>query len=673
MKFRFNVLIVSFSMLAACGGQKLSREREARAAPPASNNAPPITAERLDDLTALAIGTALEPGRRTAILQQLASGSLTIENYVKDLLQRPAFSREMVPHVVLGVANSPPGNYKLAPLSTKQIEGVPVYYSKTPCTLADTVDVHPWWDLSTTVKVCSANYQPKALKTRGGVVCTGVKASPSAECGCGPNLISCTKDEAHFSEVADSLYRETADTISYIVDHDLPFKEVFTTKYSFRDRNVEYIYARDRIYRDQIYPGAISQVPDLTSWPKDGQWAPRNEIWPGEHSGILTNRQMAWMSDGPRDRMRLFYSRGWCVEPSSFGVDVDVFRKTLRGVKDMRFKAEGWQRLAAQPGCTTCHARMDYGMQTFTGYPGGSESLTVTPEKSQHKKMGLIYGKDINDPRGEIPLTPQGFGEFLVAQEEFRDCMVQRVERHVLGTATSSERAELSKQFQKTGTIRSLFEKALLQYAKQASPVPAAAPKFNEQITPHLEPIIGDRVPVSDRLIALATEHCQHCHMDESEPLGFLADLEENKVLKRHDLIWMANTVAPAMMPKDAEMPEHERRELLLEIVRALSPDPTWAANATAYWLGDGFQPSRSHFIGALRNRVSMAAVGTPPPQREPAFVVDDAFEESLLKLTPGVLIQMGQLAITACKGKKQQERDDCLLRATRPGVGLVD
>ena len=50
--------------------------------------------------------------------------------------------------------------------------------------------------------------------------------------------------------------------------------------------------------------------------------------------------------------------------------------------------------------------------------------------------------------------------------------------------------------------------------------------------------------------------------MDESEPLGFLADLEENKVLKRHDLIWMANTVAPAMMPKDAEMPEHERREL---------------------------------------------------------------------------------------------------------------
>ena len=68
-----------------------------------------------------------------------------------------------------------------------------------------------------------------------------------------------------------------------------------------------------------------------------------------------------------------------------------------------------------------------------------------------------------------------------------------------------------------------------------------------------------------------------------------------------------------------------------------------------------------------------MAAVGTPPPQAEPAFVVDDAFEESLLKLTPGVLIQMGQLAITACKGKQQQERDDCLLRATRPGVGLVD
>ena len=475
----------------------------------------------------------------------------------------------------------------------------------------------------------------------------------------------CARDADQRAAWYRSFQQETVRTIAYVIEHELPLKEVFTTNYSFQDRNVAIGYARDLLFQ-----GRISELPaQLAGWPVDGAWASRDEAWPGAHAGILTNRQLLWMSDAPRDRMRLFFDRAWCKQPSSFGVDVEVFRELVHGVADLRNKGARWQELAAQPGCTTCHARLDYGMQFFAGYPSVFTASTATPETSRHLETGAFYGDDIHDRRGEARLTARAFGELLVAQPEFKACMVEYAERHVLGVATPAERADLQHTFQETGRLRPLFATALRRYAARSAaasrePAIEAAPLRPARSSP------DGRVALSDRLVGLLDDGCRHCHQEG--PQGFLANLGGARALDRERLLAMANLVASGLMPKDEWMLEPTRRELLQELAFALAPDPAWARTAFGYWSGDDFQPSRVHHIEAHRNRVVMEAGGPADPSPTQRFV-DFSLEKDLLRLTPGAVMVMGELAAKACAHVPARERYACFVRATRPDVARVE
>jgi hypothetical protein len=214
--------------------------------------------------------------------------------------------------------------------------------------------------------------------------------------------------------------------------------------------------------------------------------------------------------------------------------------------------------------------------------------------------------------------------------------------------------------------MRPLFEAALRLYARRAP---------RESATPTRPPQLATSGPrqtinLSNRLVALAKDNCQECHMDAQTPTGFLADID-SKHLDRDRLVSMANLVAFGLMPKDpTALLESDRRALLQEIIAVLAPDAIWANNATAYWLGDGFQASRSHYVAAVRDRVFRETGMEPQPQ---PYVFEETLEGDQLTLTTSLVMEASQLAVAGCKGKKDPELTECLSRATAPDALLAD
>lgn len=649
MRIWFVLLIVIAGCRAEAG--------EAPAAPVAA--AP--DARLLDDLALLAIGRPLDATTRDELARALRANEKTLDQYLTELVRDPAFAKTTAPNVLLGEINfGPMSYYGMHRLKSTVVDGKPVHHFRKPCALADSVEVTPWWDQKTPIRICTADYKPEGFKAKDGRYCSGTMVDDVPECGCGPKLINCVRDGKHNGELITSLHEETLRTIAHIVETDAPFADVFTTVNSFRDRNAEYMRMRD-----QLYVGKIRDIPDLSSWPAEGKWAPREEMWPGAHSGILTNIQYLYLSDGPRDRMRLVFARTWCSTPGSFGVTSAQFKDLVGAHADIRSTGEGWQGIAAAPGCSDCHARMDYGMQFFAAYPPIGTSVTPILADSRHKERGPIYMRDIDDPRGEATLTPRSLGELIVKQPEFADCMATRVQEHVLGSAARPEDHELLLQtFKSTGKMRPLFLAALRLFAERAAPARArAAIKVSGKS-------VGDQVAIPAPLATAIEKHCGDCHEEGDHPI--FADLTTKRSLSREYLLTSANLVAAKLMPKEGTLLDADKRAMLVQIIELLAPDQTWADNASAYWL-DQMAGSRTHQLAVVKERVAIESAYelTPEDRRR---TVETVLEGDLLTVTPSFMAELSQLALKACRplAAEVTRYRKCLRAATRPDAFLV-
>jgi hypothetical protein len=622
---------------------------EAREQPAASSG--PVR----DHLALLALGRPLESAQRDR--------ASSLDDYLEMLVRDPDFARIVVPRVLLGELNfGPLSYYGMHALKSTVVDGQTVHHYRKPCALADSVEVVPWWDQSTRIRICSADYKPEGYKSKDGHYCSGTMVWSSPECGCGVKLVNCVRDSKHNAELIESLYQETIGTIAHLVGADAPLADVFTTVSSFRDRNTEYMRMRDK-----LYAGKIRDIPDLASWPAEGKWAPREELFPGAHSGILTNIQYLYISDGPRDRMRLVFARTWCSTPGSFGVTSAQFSELVAGHADIRSTAEGWKGIAAAPGCTDCHARMDYGMQFFMAYPPIGTSVTPILGASRHTERGPMYLRDIDDPRGEAKLTPRALGELIVKQPEFAACMVTRVQDHVLGSsATPEDRKVLLDTFAATGKMRPLFVAALRLFAQRAAmhaPPPLPAITVSPKAT-------GDEVAVPVALATAIEKHCGDCHEDGKHPI--FAGLATKRSLSRELVLTTANLVAADLMPKDGVLGNADKRAMLAQIIELLAPDATWAANASAYWL-DQLAGSRTHQLSAVKERVATEAGYELAPE-DRARTVEDVLEAELLTVTPSFMSELGQVALKTCRplAADTERYRACLRKATRPDAFLV-
>lgn len=670
MRARIGIAVLAAAALAAAAlagcsapGTPHTADPPVRAAPAAPGARATADPELLRTLAVLATRHEPPPAELAATRQALAAGQLTVAGYVDRLVASGEFAADVAPlailrHLLSEDALSAPSRFVLS-----RTEGDrPIYYlGDRPCKPAKAIRVRPWWDLDHEVSICPEAYRPtqwmaERPKGEAAMDCLSAVApfqpNGGRTCGCGPNLIRCFASRDQSQAAANSLREELRATVGYVVAHDLPAEQIFTSNETFRDRTAEFV---QRLSKFELEREANPEpaLRELASWPAEGKWAPRPELAPGQHAGILTSPMLLFNLPDRRQRMSIIYDPLWCAEPDSVGATPEALIAITNG--NLQFDSAGWHQLAAKPLCTNCHARLDYGMQFFWGYPNGNLQAFFVPGAQQTGK-GPLYVNDIGDKRGEAELNPRGFAELAVAQPEFRTCMARDVAAYVLGDRmTPDQLSAIEAEARPNATsMRALMRRALLALVEDwsnrpAGPRAAAAPARAGA---------DHRVAVTPALTGQLEAHCLDCHDHDAARV----DLSRSE-LARATVVAMLADVAFGRMPKNAPLALPERRKFVDSFVPAL-------------WSGEDADAARTYFAGgmmalpAYRPEVVLDLVHAGGHAAPPWRMLEPFVRSDLQQVTPGLAAISSVAAVEACDrsehGKPQSEIDRCIANAIR-------
>ncbi len=637
----------------------------------------PGTAEMLGSMATL-VGQIADPAQLAGWAQKIDAGQAPLGDYLDEILRTERFAAEVVPALVFGAFVNVRNYYALPSafvLKRAPEPGAPLYLHE-PCPAAQAAPVQPWWNLGSEVKVCPDAYRPEKwtlapgehhYKTPIVLSCDSQIGSPELEagspCGCGPNLIRCLRDEDQYNELNRSLMEEVKRTTAHVVEHDLPMAALFTGNSTFRDRNAELYYRRQKIGALQLQR-ADRELAGLASWPRDGKWAPREELRPGQHAGLLTAPQILhWLPDR-RQRQRAYYEIMWCNLRNSFGATTHKVLE-LNANGNNFFVHDSWKKLAHTELCMNCHARLDYGSQFFNGYLDSRASTHYHPAL-QPTERGPLYGQDINDLRGEGPLTPLGFAKLATEQPDFKQCMTSHLASYVLGgRATADDVRAIEAAVEQSRTFKASMKAALERYAgrwRDGARAPVPGPDLSG--TP---PGPGGSVPVGAALRARLDQHCVDCH--DKVPYTDTADSDDlpfaltGGALARPLLVSMTEQVAFGMMPKDQALDPGVREELVGILVDTLWADPSARLEARRYYLGRA--------RGLPAQQIDNALYAISRIARAPSDLAWGAFERGIWSdqssITPGFLAVTGLEAARACARAREAGGatfEDCLRRA---------
>ncbi|MCA9541551.1 MAG: hypothetical protein KC620_21785, partial [Myxococcales bacterium] len=476
-------------------------------------------------------------------------------------------------------------------------------------------------------------------------------------CGCGPRLMYCTENSKQYTRVRRAVQREVDDTIAYVVNQDMPLDELFSMNGTVRNRDAEFVYRRAR-----VAAGEDESVLDLKDFGKKAKLTPRTEQVPGQQAGILTAPSLIYSSDALRGVMRNYYTYLWCAEPARSRVTTEAVLGL--DVVDLRV-GDGWKQLAAMPICTDCHARLDYGMQFFHGYPSSVNGIDFRPSDSL-KGPGKFYGDNIDDFRGEQELNPSGFAKMALAQSEFAECMSRRVLDHVFGGSVDGKDFDaVLATFEKTRKLKPTMRTALQHFARrvlagEALPKPVAA-----AAAPPAAGEPSDKVTISDALRRDLDNHCMECH-DEGDAFDF-----NGMAFDRERVETMAELVAFEVMPKTPRgLDDAVRRRMTEELVDLLWTKPETRAQAMAFYC-DGMRAYPAHRFFSAMGAVKALAGGEKGVS---VSVVESSVRQSLQRYSPGFATATALNGLASCKaaGKTGEALVECIRRSTDPAAVIA-
>lgn len=630
----------------------------------------PVRTQELLEAMQRLVGLSAQASYVQSWVQRIDAGQASIDGFIDEILSTDRFGSEVVPSLVFGSYVNVRNYYALPSGFVLRQTPEGVYYLREPCLAGASVTVTPWWNLRTEVRVCPDSYRPEvwtvspnanSYVTKTTMACDSQIGSPELEtssvCGCGPKLIRCVRDTDQFEQLKSSLIDEVKRTVAYVVQHDLPIATLFTGNSTFRNRDAELYYRRQKI-------GALHDVDaadlDLETWPQDGQWAPRPELLPGQHAGLLTSPQILHALPDRRQRQRAYYELMWCNLRNAFGATTHKVLE-INTTGNNSFEHDSWQRLAHTPLCTTCHARLDYGFQFFLGYPD-SRGSTHYIQSDQRTGEGPLYGRDIDDLRGTAPLTPLGFAKLATVQPEFDDCMATNFASYVLGDqATTSDLSAIDAALKQHGTFKTALKVGLERYAARWGKI---APTTSQVV--ETSSGLPGSVVVSSTLRATLDRYCSDCH-DSSQPA--FADSPDRDdvatnftppILPRPLVIGMLDKVAFGAMPVNNPLDPAVREEVVLQLVNTLWSD------------GDSRDQSLRYYLTQAR--------GLPAQQIDNAFYFINTLagsssglkwgplERSLWSdqntMTPGFIATVSLEALAACEQATKVRAgglEDCL------------
>ncbi|MEJ7596921.1 MAG: hypothetical protein WKG01_03340 [Kofleriaceae bacterium] len=577
------------------------------------------------DLAMLATGMPASTAD-LARLQAAGNSSEAYSRYVDELLTRPQLANVASRVLRLIGSNS---RTLLGDGALKQ-QGA-IYYIHEPCDASAAVTVKPWWDLGTVVKVCPDSYRPEVFKAPDGNYCSGVYAAPyqpKSPCGCGPNLMRCSTTEQK-AQIAKAITAEATGSIAWVINHNLPLETLFTSAESFRLPLVEFLYQRWRVENRDV--PSLEALPDWRKWPTDGAWAKRPESRPDQHAGLFTNHFTPQAVDSIRLKVSGFLDTLWCEDQDSLRVKTATVLEVADQLKGNLRSHVGWEELAARPLCTTCHARIDYGVQFFSGVQWFFKAQHYVKSEQQDVE-GALYLRDIEDPRGKAKRNPQGFVKLAMAQPEYKACMAKDLMVHAFGSATEPTLGTLDDALQavveRKGTFRDLMKVTLERYKDRslaAKPAPRAP------------------VPTHDsaKLVAdMVKDRCDSCHdADDGEPTALIL---------KHGAKWcqvagsdcarlgveILSAVAFDRMPKRAPLAAADKRRLF-ELVAPLAwSNPGSRAMAERYFLDYGEAPavhSTDAMLGWIKAQAPATKVDLPGLPQLRSFSTTNAVQTAIV------------------------------------------
>jgi hypothetical protein len=620
-----------------------------------------VDRELVRTLAILATRHALSPAELDGVAARLDAGTLTLPAYIDTLLASRAFTDDVAPLVILralssSVALAAPHGFVLQHTAG----ATPIYYLHEPCAAAQAVQVKPWWDLDHPVAVCPDSYLPAKWvgdvpKGQPETGCLSITSMVwGYGCGCGPVLERCFPSAERKAEMGPSLQDEIRRSVAHATTLDRPLAEIFTSNATWRDRNAEFI-RRTQIIEAHRDPDPEAYLRELASWPAGGKWAPRDELLPGQHAGIVTAPQVLGALLDQRQRMTTFYDLLWCMEADSAGATpegIAAIAKT-QGTS-LQLAQDGWKELAARTPCTNCHARLDYGNQFFQGYPTAYLKSYYVPAEQLHGR-GALYGTDIQDPRGEAELTPRGFVGLALTQPEFRRCMARDFVGYTFGGRATPEQLDAIESLvnPETTTVKQLMRATLLQLVAEWPRL--AAPSADVAATP-ATPAHGPLAVTGE--LAHALGPCLDCH--DHEPGR--PDLSAHE-LDRDTAIAAIDAVAFGTMPKGHPLSRDDRAAFVRPFIAAL-------------WSGADQTAARTFFLGrmtslpAYRPEIAFGLVheAAGAPGAQPWRMIETTVGADAQMTSPGLLTTVGLEAIESCRATHhtRDEIDRCIEAATR-------
>lgn len=297
---------------------------------------------------------------------------------------------------------------------------------------------------------------------------------------------------------------EVRATVAHVAATDAPLADVFSLNATVRSRLIELYYLRSLAESRRLEdPEPLLRTAD--DWPADGKLAPRQETQAGEHAGVLTAPHIRNQIFDYRQRQRIIFEVMWCAGESAPGaLPEDVLSLHTA---NLSIRNEGWRELAGRPNCTHCHARLDYGMQFFRGHTVPINGPWHYVAGANAGERGPLYGTGIDDPRGEAPLTAQGFARLATRQPEFARCMATNAAEYVFGYTAPAK------------TIDHIAGSAPPQELRFRGMLRAAVLEFvgcdSCQVPGRELPRAPDTQPTTGTSFAkLVDAHCSPCHYD---------------------------------------------------------------------------------------------------------------------------------------------------------------
>lgn len=352
------------------------------------------------------------------------------------------------------------------------------------------VTVTPYWDPTSTVKVCAFDAQENALSPSGNR-CDTSQGRGDAGCGCGPNLIWCVPNQVN-REILQALAEDLRKRVYAVLQNDESLTELFESRRAFVNGPLVHYYKHLAEVPSRIttvpLPVNLSSLPDLAYEDKE-TWV---EIeLPAYHSGLLTSPLYLVRFQTNRARANQFYNAFMCqpFSPPPGGIpNVD----NSNGIEP---------DLQVREGCKYCHALLEpaaayWGrwVEGGSGYLAPAEFpmlredclrcaqtgqgcspecrrnyVTATTHDDQEPYLGHlnVYMFRHESHFSNVSEGPRLLAARTVVDNRFPRCMAARVAQHLLGRPLMPEEAtlidDMSHDFVQNGYRLRDLTKAVIQ------------------------------------------------------------------------------------------------------------------------------------------------------------------------------------------------------------------